>query len=373
MRWEIRRRRVKQRLLLYTGAGIRRELAVGSQHSAFGQTQLTQNKYSYPLGAAYWPSAEGRAPNALVKREHVTMTTTIAELDRRFRIPGIAQIVAGGGDWPQVHVSTPAALGEMYLHGAHVTSWKPAGAEDVLFLSPHTIWQEGKAIRGGVPICFPWFGKKADDPHAPDHGFVRTKDWQLDSVEQNGESVTVTLSTGSDDSTRPSWPAEFRTTYRVTFGLELVLELTTTNMGSTPIRFEEALHAYYRVGDASQARITGLDQVHYLDKTDAFREKVQAGDVTISAETDRVYLETEHSLELSDTVLHRRITVAKENSRTTVVWNPWKNKAGELKDLGEDQWRQMLCIEVSNVGEFAVELEPGQQHTMTARTSVAAL
>jgi len=301
------------------------------------------------------------------------MATTIADLDRRFRILGVAQIVAGGGGWPKVQVNTPAASGEIYLHGAHVTSWKPAGAEEVLFLGPHTIWQEGKAIRGGVPICFPWFGKKADDPHAPDHGFVRTKDWQLDSVEQQGGSVSVNMSTVSDDNTRPWWPTDLRTTYRVTFGAELALELTTANTGASPIRFEEALHAYYRVADATQARIAGLDQVHYLDKTDAFREKVQAGDITIAAETDRVYLDTEHSLELSDPVLHRRIAVAKENSRTTVVWNPWKQQAHELKDLGEDQWRQMLCIEVSNVGAFAVELGPGEQHTMTARTSVAAI
>lgn len=301
------------------------------------------------------------------------MSTTIAELDRRFRIPGIAQIVAGGGGWPKLLVNTPAASGEIYLYGAHVTSWKPAGAEDILFLSPHSIWQEGKAIRGGVPICFPWFGKKTDDPLAPDHGFVRTKDWQLDSVEQNGGSVAVSMSTANDDSSRHWWPAEFRALYRVTFGAEMVLELTITNAGTAPIRFEEALHAYYRVGDATEAKIAGLNQVHYLDKTDAFREKIQAGDVTIAAETDRVYLNTEHALQLSDAVLHRRITVAKQNSHATVIWNPWSEKARELKDLGEDQWRQMLCIEVSNVGGFAVELGPGEQHTMTARTSVATL
>ena len=301
------------------------------------------------------------------------MGTSIAELNPRFQIPGMARIVAGGGGWPKVQVSAPQASGEIYLHGAHVTSWKPAGAEEVLFLSPHTIWQEGNAIRGGVPICFPWFGKKADDPHAPDHGFVRTKAWQLDSVEQHDDGVSVNMSITSDDNTRDWWPAEFRTTYRATFGAELVLELTTVNGGSSSIRFEEALHAYYNVGDVTQARIAGLDQVQYLDKTDAFREKVQAGEVTISAETDRVYLNTEHSLQLSDRVLHRKITVAKENSHTTVVWNPWSEKARELKDLGEDQWRQMLCIEVSNVGQFAVKLVPGEQHTMTARTSVSAI
>jgi glucose-6-phosphate 1-epimerase len=299
------------------------------------------------------------------------VATTIAELDSRFRIPGVAQLVAGSGGWPKVQVSAPAASGEIYLHGAHVTSWQPAGAEEALFLSPHSIWQEAKAIRGGVPICFPWFGDKAGDPHAPAHGFVRAKNWQLESIEQKGDAVSVSMSTASDAGTRQWWPAEFRTTYRVTFGAELLLELTTANTGSSPLRLEEALHSYYRVGDATQARISGLDGTHYLDKTDSFREKLQAGDVVIAAETDSVYLDTQHSLELSDPVLQRRITVAKENSRTTVVWNPWSEKARELKDLGEDQWRNMLCIEACNVGDFAVEVAPGEQHTMRARVSIS--
>jgi len=300
------------------------------------------------------------------------MATTIAELDSRFRIPGVAQLMAGNGNWPKVQVTAPAAAGEIYLHGAHVTSWRPTGAEEVLYLSPHSIWQEGKAIRGGVPICFPWFGDKAGDPRAPAHGLVRTKSWQLDSVEQVGDAVSVAMSTESDDGTRQWWPADFRLAYRVTFGAELVLELTVANTGLSPLRFEEALHAYYSVGDATLARITGLEGAWFIDKTDSFREKLQrATELVIAAETDRVYLNTEHPLELSDPVLQRRLTVAKANSRTTVVWNPWIEKAGELKDLGEDQWGKMLCIEVSNVGDFAVELAPGKQHTMRAEIKIA--
>ena len=298
------------------------------------------------------------------------MATTIAELDSRFRIPGVAEVVAGHGGWPKVQVSAPASSGEIYLHGAHVTSWKPTGAEEVLFLSPHSIWQEGRAIRGGIPICFPWFGDKADDPHAPAHGFVRTKAWQLVAVEQHGESVSVSMSSESDADTRRWYAADFRTLYRATFGSELLLELTTTNNGSASLRLEEALHAYYHVGDATEARVSGLAGTTYIDKTDSFHHKQQSGDVVIESETDRVYLDTENLLLLTDPVLQRRISVTKQNSRSTVVWNPWKEKARELKDLGEDQWRGMLCIEVSNVGEFAVDLGPGQQHTMTARTVV---
>jgi len=301
------------------------------------------------------------------------VSINIEEINHRFEIPGIAQVIAGEGGLPKVQVSSPVATGEVYLHGAHVTSWRPTGAEEVFFVSPHSLWQDGKAIRGGIPVCFPWFGSKADDPHAPDHGFVRTREWRLDSIERSGDAVSVSMVTESDDSTRKWWPFDFRLLHRVTFATELTIELVMTSTGSEPLRFEEALHAYYRVGDVTKPSISGLDRTHYLDKTDDFREKLQRGSVVIEAETDRVYLNTERALELNDPVLQRRITIAKQNSRTTVVWSPWSAKARALADLGADQWKHMLCIEVANVGDFAVQLAPGERHTMTARVSLSSL
>ena len=295
---------------------------------------------------------------------------TMADLNQKFGIAGVAQIIEGNGGMPVVRASTPAGSGEMYLHGAHVTSWKPAGQQEVLFVSTHSLWKDGVAIRGGVPICFPWFGDKADDPHAPAHGFVRTKSWQLESIAQAGDAVTVSMFTASDDSTKKWWPADFHLLHRATFGPQLILELVMTNIGSTVLCFEEAMHAYHRVGDAAQAGVSGLDGVRYLDKTDSYREKTQHGDVVIASETDRVYLDTRHPLTLNDPVRHRQILIAKENSLTTVVWNPWVEKARAFTDLGDDQWKQMLCIETSNVGSFAVELAPGQQHIMQATVTV---
>src|SRR5450755_3362771 len=152
-------------------------------------------------------------------------SASIAELERRFGIPRIAQVVAGNGSLPKVRVTSPAAMGEMYLHGAHVTSWVPTGAEDVLFVSSKSRWQDGVAIRGGVPICFPWFGDKADNPKAPAHGFVRTKSWQLEAISLSGDAVTVSMFTASDEGTMQWWPYDFRLTYHATFGRELSLEL----------------------------------------------------------------------------------------------------------------------------------------------------
>jgi glucose-6-phosphate 1-epimerase len=293
------------------------------------------------------------------------MESALAE-SRRFEIPGTASVVEGNGGLQKVRITSPEAVGEMYLHGAHVTFWKPAGREEALFLSSQSRWQNGHAIRGGVPICFPWFGGKADDPKAPAHGFVRTKAWHLESIAQAGNGVTVSMFTESDEDTKRWWPADFRVVYRVTFASELRLELVVTNTGKTALRFEEALHAYHRVGNILNTRVGGLDTVHYIDKTDSNRKKIQHGEIAIVSETDRVYLNTSDAIEMEDPVLRRRTHVAKENSRTTVVWNPWVQKALSLSDFADDEWMQMICIETSNVSDFGVDLAPGQQHRMTA-------
>jgi glucose-6-phosphate 1-epimerase len=298
---------------------------------------------------------------------------TTSELDRRFGIPGIANLVEGNGGLSKVNITSPQAEGEMYLHGAHVTSWNPAGGEELLFVSSQSRWEEGRAIRGGIPICFPWFGDKTDDSHAPAHGFVRTKAWQLESIVQSGDAVTVSMFTESDASTKRWWPADFRLVHRATFGSELSLELVLRNTGAKPLRFEEALHAYYRVADAEKARLRGLETVHYLDKADSNQEKTQHGEIAIISETDRIYLDTTHAVELDDPVLRRRIRVTKQNSLTTVVWNPWVQKARALADLRDDEWTQMICIETSNVSVFSVDVAPGQQHTMKVMVTVSGL
>ncbi len=299
------------------------------------------------------------------------MESAIAASERRFDIPGIAQLVQGSGGLPKVRVTSSTVEGEIYLHGASVTSWKPSGAEEALFVSSQSRWDRDHAIRGGVPICFPWFGAKADDPKAPAHGLVRAKPWQIESITHLEGAVTVALFTESDPDTKKFWPADFRLVHRVTFGPELSLELRLTNTGKTSLRFEEALHSYFRVGSIEAARVRGLDGVDYLDKTDSNRRKRQAGEIVIASETDRVYLNTTAAVEVDDPVLRRRIRVAKENSRTTVVWNPWVQKAHALSDFADDEWRQMICVETANAGDAAVELAPGRQHTMKAVISVA--
>jgi len=297
----------------------------------------------------------------------------LAAMNHRFEVPGIAKIVEGNGGLPAVQVQTPDVSGEIYLHGAQVTSWKPTGAEEVIFVSKKTRWQEGTAIRGGVPLCFPWFGDRGEGPKSPAHGLVRTKAWKLEAITHADSNVTVALSTEADEGTRRTWPGDFHLLFCATFGDQLRMELIVTNRGTLTFRYEEAMHAYYRVGNAEAVRLRGLNGATYIDKTDARKEKHQRGDLVVGGEIDRVYRGSLAPVEIEDPALRRRILIAKEDSRDTVVWNPWTEKARALADLGADEWRQFACVETGNVGDHGVTLGEGQAHTMTALISVNAI
>jgi glucose-6-phosphate 1-epimerase len=300
-------------------------------------------------------------------------TSVVEELDRSFGIPGVARVCEGNDGLLRVQITGSPSEGEIYLHGAQVTSWKPAGSAEILFISTKSRWQEGQPIRGGIPICFPWFRAKADDPKAPAHGFVRTKSWQLESIVEDDSGVAVSMSTESDEQTRRWWPAEFRLVYRVVFGPELTMELTCTNTGETDLRFEEALHTYNQVSDVANVRLQGLDAVQFLDSTDSNKAKIHNGDVTISSATDSAFIGTQSDVDLIDPKLSRHIRLKKANSLTTVVWNPWREGAARLGDLGDGEWKQFLCVEASNMLDASVTLAPGEKHKMTAVLSTGKL
>jgi glucose-6-phosphate 1-epimerase len=300
-------------------------------------------------------------------------TETIAALNAQHAIPQIAEIIETSPGVAAVRITTKSCTATMHLHGAQITSWQPPNTPEVIFMSSKATFAEGKAIRGGIPICFPWFRAKSDDANAPAHGFVRTKNWALESIQQQGENVAVTMRTASDDSTKKYWPHDFRLQLRATFGAELKLELTVTNLGATECSYSEALHTYYNVGEISAARIQGLANAVYLDNTDGNKEKQQAGEVAISKATDSAYINNESALTLIDPILKRRIRIQKQNSHTTVVWNPWKEAAEKMSDMGQDEWKKMLCAEGANILANSVVLQPGATHTTTVMMTVAPL
>jgi glucose-6-phosphate 1-epimerase len=290
----------------------------------------------------------------------------IRTLNSQFSLTGIAEIVEGNGGLPKIRIETPSARAEIYLHGAQITSWQPTGMGEVLFLSEKSLWQDGKAIRGGIPVCFPWFRAKSDDPHAPSHGFVRTREWLLESISPASEdAVCARFSIGSDDSTRKWWPFEFRLELAITVGRTLRLELKMENTADKTLKFEEALHTYFKVGDVRRARVYGLDGVNYLDNRDGNREKQQQGELALTRQTDNAYRNASGPLEIGDPVLVRRLRTRKKNSNSTIVWNPWSDGAAGMADFGPEEWRGMLCVEGGNIMNSAVPLAAGETHTMS--------
>jgi len=282
------------------------------------------------------------------------------------------RLTPGRNGLERLAIGTPRGTAEIYLHGAHVTAWRPSGADPVIWVSADSQFHPDKPIRGGVPICFPWFAAHATNASAPMHGFARLRGWTLGAVEDRDGEVHATFSlTDDEESRRSAWPHPFTATYRVTVGARLGLTLDVANTGTGPLTFEAALHTYFAVGDIRTVGVTGLAGAEYLDKVHGFARK-REGDAPIrfAGETDRVYLETESTCTIHDPGLRRQIAVAKTGSRSTIVWNPWSDKARAMPDFGDDEWPSMLCIETANVRDAAVSLEPGSHHTMTAVVAV---
>lgn len=291
---------------------------------------------------------------------------SLDSLNERFAIAGVLEFEAGAAGLIRAAVKGRSTEGHVYLHGAHVTHYRPAGQRPLLFLSERSRFAIGQAIRGGVPVVFPWFGARAGHPAAPDHGFARTREWAVESVDSVSDgSVAVTLTLEADDATRPTWPHEFRVRHRVVFGERLEMTLEVDNRSGHPFDFEEALHTYLLVGDVAQVSIAGLGGGVYIDKTDDMKRKtLAAGPLRLSGTTDRVFLDTRATCTVTDPVLARRLVIEKTGSTTTVVWNPWHEKARTMADLGDEQWRSMLCVEAANAADDAVHLEGGTRHAM---------
>jgi glucose-6-phosphate 1-epimerase len=288
-------------------------------------------------------------------------------------IPDLIDFQTGNGGLIKAVITSPLCAAEIYLHGAHVTHYQPRGMEPVLFMSSKSRFADGKAIRGGVPICFPWFGNLEGRDTAPAHGFARTSAWTVQSTAANDDgSVTITMEMKRGEDPQSFWPHAFRAVHRVTFGSTLKMELTVHHTGGEPFLFEEALHSYFHVGDVREVAVTGLAGTAYLDKTQAGKEMLQGvAPIKITCETDRVYLDTTADCVIDDPKLNRKITIRKTGSSSTVVWNPWIAKAKAMADFGDEEWPGMLCIETCNVGRSAVKLGPGESHAMIAEIGVA--
>jgi len=267
----------------------------------------------------------------------------------------------GKGDLPKIEVQTKFSDAEIYLNGAHVTKFQRKGEPPLLFLSEKSRFEKGHPIRGGVPIIFPWFG--ACEGKTGMHGFARNQTWELKEISQNDSGVIVQFSL--PDSAESAQYPKFSAEYFVTVGEMLSLELRVTNQSQENFSFENCLHTYFAVGEIGAVSVVGLKGAEYLDKTENFaRKKETAEQITFSSETDRAYLNTTGTIEIHDAKLKRKIIVEKENSASTVVWNPWIAKSKAMADFGDDEYLRMVCVESGNIAENRIVLPPGKTSSL---------
>ncbi len=290
------------------------------------------------------------------------------------RYPDGARLEKGPGGLDRLALHAVEGEALVYLQGAHVAHFQPQGEKPVLWMSAESRFEAGKPLRGGVPICFPWFGPKAGSPDAPLHGFARILPWTIGSIAREADGrLRAVLDLSAEAATRGGFPRELSLSLGVTVGRSLRMELTARNVDSAAVTFEAALHGYFAVSDVRQVRIRGLEGVSYVDKTAAMARKPgEAGPISIAAETDRVYAGTSGTVTIEDPGWRRRIVVSKSGSRTTVIWNPWVAKAKAMPDFGDEEWTGMLCVETANALDDAVTLGPDASHAMTATIEVQA-
>jgi len=302
-------------------------------------------------------------------------TAPSSDLNEKFGLDGMLHFDEHGA-LTRANVTLPSCAATIYLQGAHLTHWQPAGQKPVLFVSGQSPFTPGKAIRGGVPICFPWFGARSDGGPGPSHGFARTQVWDLAFAAllpdpQGGDRLQLTFTLGPSEASRAVGYDHFRAVSEVSLGHTLALRLTVANSGEQPLRFEEALHAYFAVADVRHAAITGLEGAVYLDKRDEGRQKTAPeGPLQLTAFSDRVFPHSTADTAIRDEGNQRVIHIAKQNSATTVVWNPWAEGAAPLADLGDEEWPHFLCVETANTASDAIELAAGETHTVTAEISI---
>jgi D-hexose-6-phosphate mutarotase len=292
----------------------------------------------------------------------------LAELQSRFANTDFLSFAELAPNFIAIQVRTDFSAATIALQGAHVMTWQPNGQVPVIWLSPQAKFAPGKSIRGGVPLCWPWFGPHATEAAYPGHGFARTIPWSLfDARKLPDGRVRLEFKPVMNDAELVQWPHASTVRNVITIGQELVIGLATRNNGNTSFQLGQALHTYFEVGDIRKTTIVGLSGCEYIDKVAGGARKQQEGAVTFNGETDRVYLGTAGYCEIRDPVLGRTLLITSTGSRSTVVWNPGAEKAAKMGDFGPDGENKMVCVETANAVDDVIMLAPGETHRMTAQ------
>ncbi|PVZ10469.1 MULTISPECIES: D-hexose-6-phosphate mutarotase [unclassified Pseudomonas] len=268
--------------------------------------------------------------------------------------------------------------------GAQVVSYRRHGEQPLIWLNDHALFKPGTPIRGGVPVCWPWFGNLAKNPDtvqamrqaddtAPAHGLVRAVNWVLEGIDSSAGPVRATFTLPQANGQLPGWPHQAELRLTIELGDDLFIDLTTRNLGQQPITLSQALHTYFAVSDVRQISVDEVAGLEYIETLENWETRTQQGALEVAGETDRIYLATPQRLAINDHEWKRRVLIDTHGSASAVIWNPWIERAAAFVDMADDGWQHMFCIETANVLGDVVALAPGERHSLGYRLSTEAL
>ena len=298
----------------------------------------------------------------------------VSELKNKFSLDGVLDITEAHSGFPFIKINNQNASAVISLYGGQVLSYAPHKEDDLLFLSDKAFYQTGKAIKGGIPICWPWFGADPEGKGRPAHGFARNNLWELESTEQTASGETkVVISLLSNDVSKKLFPFEFKLSLTIVIGKELELELTTSNMDEKPFNITQALHTYFAVEDINGVAVLGLDGSSYLDKAKSNtgeENRTQKGDVVFDGEVDRIYQDAPGNLQIQKKDSVKLTGIKSTNNKTVVVWNPWKELCEQSADLKADDYTRFVCVETANAADDVIEVIPGERFSLRVIYSI---
>ncbi len=326
-----------------------RKILIQSFHCIINHTRLTLDKYRR------------------------TVMSTIEYLNSEYALEGQLHFMYGEGEFPLIVIENDLANAIISTYAGQILSFQPVDAEeDLLFISEQAYYQSGKAIKGGIPICWPWFGADPENKGRAAHGFVRNRQWNVLATQKLSDGSTqVRLGINDNEETRKIWPYSFQLMIEITVGTSLSINLRTQNTGNESFVIGQALHTYFKVGNINQVQVLGLDNLYYLDKANHGLQKRQQGPVLITSEVDRIYTDVNNELHIIDASLKRKISITCSGSKTAVVWNPWKDIAASMGDLDDNDYQHLLCVETVNTENDIVEIQPANEYQLKVNYSVS--
>jgi glucose-6-phosphate 1-epimerase len=288
----------------------------------------------------------------------------IATLNERFAVDGAVRFGEGNAGMTKVDITFNEARLELYLQGAHITRYQPNAAAEVLWMSDTASYHPAKALRGGIPLCWPWFGADSENPDRPQHGYARTSIFSVVSTLANEQATSIVLSLDPAQAPYPDWHNKAGLEFEIRLSDTLWMEMRSHNLSDSPLPLSNALHSYFSISSRSQVSIPAVTRLTYLDKLQDYLPQQQASAISINGEVDRVYQAPPETIDLLDSGKGINTSICSWGNNNLVIWNPGQQKAQLMADFDDGGYEQMICIEPANALEQSITLQPGKCHRL---------